>query len=64
MPIIPAFKRLKQEDGEFQSNLDYIMRPCLKKKKQKKFCKTLNTKADMSIQLPSIKLTFKRFAEI
>jgi hypothetical protein len=26
MPIIPALRMLKQEDGEFQASLDYIIR--------------------------------------
>jgi hypothetical protein len=33
MPIIPAFRRLRQEDREFETSLDYIVRSCLKKKK-------------------------------
>jgi hypothetical protein len=32
----PALWRLKQEDREWQANLGYIARPCLKKKKKKK----------------------------
>lgn len=31
-PIIPALGRLKQEDWEFEANLDYTVRACLKKK--------------------------------
>jgi hypothetical protein len=32
-PVISALGRLKQEDLEFEANLDYRVRPCLKKKK-------------------------------
>jgi hypothetical protein len=28
---IPAFGRLRQEDGEFKASLDNIVTPCLKK---------------------------------
>jgi hypothetical protein len=30
MPIILAFQRLRQEDGEFKVSLVYIARACLK----------------------------------
>jgi hypothetical protein len=29
-PIIPAFRRLRQEDHEFESSQHYIIRHCLK----------------------------------
>jgi hypothetical protein len=29
--VIPAFLRLRQEDHNFETNLGYIARPCLKK---------------------------------
>jgi hypothetical protein len=31
-PVIPAFGRQRQEDGEFKTSLGYIARPCLKTK--------------------------------
>jgi hypothetical protein len=34
MPVTPAFGRLRQEDREFQANIVYIAKPCLKKKKR------------------------------
>jgi hypothetical protein len=35
MSIIPAFRRLRQEDPEFKSTLGYIARPYLKQAKNK-----------------------------
>jgi hypothetical protein len=34
MSVIPALGRLRQEGGEFETNLSYIARACLKKKKK------------------------------
>jgi hypothetical protein len=32
MPVISALRRLRQEDHEFETSLDYIVRPNLKRK--------------------------------
>jgi hypothetical protein len=34
MPVIPALRRLRQEDHEFKTSLGYIARPCLKIKEE------------------------------
>jgi hypothetical protein len=36
-PVMPAQRRLRQEDSEFEAILGY-MRPCFKKKKEKFAC--------------------------
>jgi hypothetical protein len=36
MPVIPAFKRMRQEDLRLEVILGYILKPCLRKIKQKK----------------------------
>jgi hypothetical protein len=35
MPIIPALRKVKQEDCVFEANLDYIVTLCLKKENKK-----------------------------
>jgi hypothetical protein len=35
-PVIPALRRLRQEDLGFQISLCYILRPCLRKPKEGK----------------------------
>jgi hypothetical protein len=36
MPVIPALRRLRQEDNKFKVSLGYIVRPCEKEKERKK----------------------------
>jgi glutaredoxin-related protein len=35
MPAVPALRRLRQENQEFDTNLGYIVIPCLKTKQNK-----------------------------
>jgi hypothetical protein len=34
MPVIPAFRRRRQEDPKLEASLGYVMRFCLQKKKK------------------------------
>jgi hypothetical protein len=34
--VIPALKRLRQEDSKFKASLSYIARPCLKQTNKQK----------------------------
>jgi hypothetical protein len=45
-PVITALKKPRQEDYKFQTNLGYIVRPCLRKQNKR-------TIAKKSPQLPS-----------
>jgi hypothetical protein len=36
IPVIPALRRLRQEDYEYEASLNYIAKFCLKKKKERK----------------------------
>jgi hypothetical protein len=36
MPVIPAFRRQRQENQEFKANLGYIAKPYFKNQKQKR----------------------------
>jgi hypothetical protein len=42
MHIIPAPGKLRQENHEFEDNLSYMARPCLKKEKKKDFIPPLS----------------------
>jgi hypothetical protein len=35
MPIIPAFRKLRQEGPKFEDSLGYTVRPCFKKAKKR-----------------------------
>jgi hypothetical protein len=52
MPVIPAIKKLRQKDLEMESNLGYIMRPYLKKKK--KWIMRMYEVEDLEIQISSV----------
>jgi hypothetical protein len=46
--VMPVLRKLRQEDGEFEDSLDYIVRSCLKKKPSKQsnpkeFCPNPNS---------------------
>jgi hypothetical protein len=35
MPVVPTLKSLRQEDHEFEADLEYTVRPCLKKENKR-----------------------------
>jgi hypothetical protein len=37
LPLIPALQRWKKKHHEFEASIGYGRRPCLKKKKKRKF---------------------------
>jgi hypothetical protein len=43
MPIIPALRKLRQEDCELKASLVYMTRPCLKRRRRKKKKQTKKT---------------------
>lgn len=50
-PIIPAFRRLRQEDlHEFEASLNYIVRTCLKKKQKTIYGRTTLSVPDLTKQ--------------
>jgi hypothetical protein len=55
--VIPALGRLRQEEHEFDANLGYIVKPCLKKPKEKK--SNLKSMASIHVKPTSIKLLYE-----
>jgi hypothetical protein len=50
-PVISAFGMLRQEDYQFKASLDFIVRPCLKKKKR---CRELSMKVHTPGHSPAL----------
>jgi hypothetical protein len=45
MPVIPALRRLRKEDHEFQASLLYLVRSCLKNKRKENKQKIVSIKS-------------------